>query len=178
MPVTATVRRVRAHCEMFLPCKNDARRFAGRLSERWPVFPREPLVDPLRASRGARVESMPKWVNQCKHGTEVTTDSPRRALSTRPLNTTARAESCVYACQLSSSYRCRCCCAPAGRLSALCEIIFHTLRENKPWRRTDIYVLHRCCLRDARFCKQRAWAKPLERFSLFRTGLKTKKKCN
>jgi len=78
---------------------------------------------------------MPKWVNQCKHGTEVTADSPRA----RPFATAGgRAESCVYACQLS------CHRGPAGRRSAhhnniICrEKIIRT--HNRPaqqhfWRR-------------------------------------------
>lgn len=69
----------------------------------------------VRASqcvRCARAESMPKWVNQCKHGTEVTADSPRaRSFAT---TTSDRAESCVYACQLSGHRR------PAGDARIIC----------------------------------------------------------
>lgn len=79
--------------------------------------------------RCARAESMPKWVNQCKHGTEVTADSPRA----RPIITTAtgRAESCVYACQLSGHRR------PAGEARII--YIAKNLMAHTVDRRNNIF---------------------------------------
>lgn len=89
----------------------------------------------------ARVESMSKWVNQCKHGTEVTADStpspgPRRLLF---VASAGRAESCVYACQLSAAIAGR----PAGaKLSARSSIIIlMSYNTNATRRRNNVFVV-------------------------------------
>lgn len=77
------------------------------------------------ASKRSARKRAPKWVNQCKHGTEVIADSPRRAGRSPQPARRRHAKSCVYACQLSGR--------PVGRPAKRARTRLRQRRTARGW---------------------------------------------